>query len=194
MTCAQQTANGVEHDVPAPVAFISVVCMGAYGSMFSDFGPSFTIRDKTGEEVSCLLRSSTWLARCNPAAPRPTHQPVTRIVTNISPEGIVTVLNEKEGGKRVGVPDNDHEGWITFTDVKGCVAADGTSINDVPRMRARPVFDKYTDKEGRERSYVHPLAAPADRPCYRAAAPLLTSVVVVTPPGASTPTASTSAT
>ena len=67
----------------------------------------------------------------------------------------MTVLNEKDGGKRVGVPDNDHEGWITFTDVKGCVAADGTSINDVPRIRARAVFDKYTDKEGRERSYVH---------------------------------------
>lgn len=134
-------ARTVERDgvrVESPVAFISVVCMGAYGSMFSDFGPKFTIRDKTGEE------------------------PVTRIVTNIAPDGRVTVLTDKEHGKRIGIADNDHEGWLKFSDVRGCTTADGHSINEVPRFRAHAVFDKYTDKNGKERTRFNPFAVQID--------------------------------
>jgi len=47
----EKTVDGETQKVSAPAAFISVVTMGAYGSVFSDFGPHFTIRDKTGEEV-----------------------------------------------------------------------------------------------------------------------------------------------
>ena len=134
----QRTVNGVTTKVPSPVAFISVVAMGAYGAMFSDFGPSFTVRDETGEE------------------------PVTRIVTDISPTGRVSVLDVNDGGKRIGVADNDHEGWVTFTDVKGCADASGHSINDVPRFRARAVYDKYTDGSGKERTRFNPYAVQID--------------------------------
>jgi len=76
---------------------------------------------------------------------------VTHIVTNVSDNGLVSVLTDTEGGKRIGLADNEHEGWVTFTEVKGCTDGSGKSINDVKRFRARAVYDKYTDAKGKQR-------------------------------------------
>ncbi|CAM9093263.1 unnamed protein product, partial [Ectocarpus fasciculatus] len=114
---------------PAPIRFISVAANGAMGVMFTDFGPEFTVSDQTGEP------------------------PVQRVITNITceQEGVVTLLdpNDSELAKKADVSDNDHEGFISFSEVEGMycrdehsLKRDGHSINSSGAWRAREIWKK----------------------------------------------------
>lgn len=116
----------------SPIRFISVAAIGAMGVMFTDFGPEFTVSDQTGEP------------------------PVQRVITNITceKEGIVTLLdpNESELAKKADVTDNDHEGFISFSEVEGMycrdehsLKRDGHSINSSGTWRAREIWKKVPD-------------------------------------------------
>lgn len=117
---------------PAPIRFISVAANGAMGVMFTDFGPEFTVSDQTGEP------------------------PVQRVITNITceQEGVVTLLdpNDSELAKKADVSDNDHEGFISFSEVEGMycrdehsLKRDGHSINSSGAWRAREIWKKVPD-------------------------------------------------
>jgi ubiquitin-activating enzyme E1 len=70
------------------IAFIATSTYGLFGSLFCDFGPSFTVIDKNGEN------------------------PITGMISSISPEGLVTMMEEG----RHGLEDGD---VITFEEVVG---------------------------------------------------------------------------
>ncbi|CAM9863550.1 unnamed protein product, partial [Heterosigma akashiwo] len=77
------------------IAFLACDVKGVAGYIFSDFGPSFTIKDMNGEN------------------------PLTRIITHISneEEGVVTLLGAfGEGGRVHGVEESDHDGWVSIDD------------------------------------------------------------------------------
>ncbi|KAI9759737.1 MAG: S-glutathionyl-(chloro)hydroquinone reductase [Chaenotheca gracillima] len=71
---------------------------GLFGSIFTDFGKDFTVTDATGED------------------------PITGIVSDIDPEGLVTALDET----RHGLEDGD---FVTFSEVEGM----GALNNAAPR-------------------------------------------------------------
>lgn len=117
---------------PAPIRFICVATYGVVGAMFSDFGPEFVVSDKTGEP------------------------PVQRVITGISceKEGVVSLLdpNESELAKKADVADNDHEGFISFSEVEGMYCKEeaniktlGHSINSSGVWRAREIWKQVPD-------------------------------------------------
>lgn len=117
---------------PDPIRFIAVSANGAMGVMFTDFGPEFSVSDQTGEP------------------------PVQRVITNVTceQEGIVTLLdpNESELAKKADVTDNDHEGFISFSEIEGMycrdehsLKRDGHSINSSGTWRAREIWKKVPD-------------------------------------------------
>ncbi|CAM9863686.1 unnamed protein product, partial [Heterosigma akashiwo] len=116
----------------AAIAFLACDVKGVAGYIFSDFGPSFTIKDMNGEN------------------------PLTRIITHISneEEGVVTLLGAfgEEGGRVHGLEESDHDGWVSIDDVEGMEAADGGSINTAEPMKiafcTKPVFDPFRLKVG----------------------------------------------
>lgn len=61
------------------IAFISVSTHGLFGSLFCDFGPSFTVVDQNGEN------------------------PITGMISSITPDGLVTMMEEG----RHGLEDDD---------------------------------------------------------------------------------------
>jgi len=113
------------------IAFLACDVKGVAGYIFSDFGPSFTIKDMNGEN------------------------PLTRIITHISneEEGVVTLLGAfgEEGGRVHGLEESDHDGWVSIDDVEGMEAADGGSINTAEPMKiafcTKPVT-RYETKDG----------------------------------------------
>jgi molybdopterin/thiamine biosynthesis adenylyltransferase len=117
---------------PAPIRFIAVNALGALAYIFSDFGSDFTVADKNGEP------------------------PVQRVITHISndKEGIVTLLdpNDSELAKKADISDNDHEGFITFSEVEGMYCKEegniktlGHSLNTSGPWRAREVWKRIPD-------------------------------------------------
>jgi ubiquitin-activating enzyme E1 len=70
------------------ISFISTSTHGLFGSLFCDFGPSFMVNDDNGEN------------------------PVTGMISSITPEGTVTMMEEG----RHGLEDGD---VITFEEVVG---------------------------------------------------------------------------
>jgi ubiquitin-activating enzyme E1 len=70
------------------IAFISTSTHGLFGSLFCDFGPSFTVVDQNGEN------------------------PVTGMISSITPDGLVTMMEEG----RHGLEDGD---VVTFEEVVG---------------------------------------------------------------------------
>jgi ubiquitin-activating enzyme E1 len=70
------------------IAFISASTHGLFGSLFCDFGPAFTVVDQNGEN------------------------PITGMISAITPEGIVTMMEEG----RHGLEDGD---VVTFEEVVG---------------------------------------------------------------------------
>ena len=104
----------------SPIRFIAVGTLGALGYIFSDFGDEFLISDQTGEP------------------------PVQRVITGISnaKEGIVTLVspNDSELAKRADITDNDHEGFVSFSEVQGMTTSGGESLNDSGVWRAREVW------------------------------------------------------
>jgi molybdopterin/thiamine biosynthesis adenylyltransferase len=115
-----------------PIRFIAANALGALAFIFSDFGADFAVADKNGEP------------------------PVQRVITNISneKEGIVTLLtpNESELAKKADVSDNDHEGFISFSEVEGMYCKEeqniktlGHSLNTSGPWRAREVWKRVPD-------------------------------------------------
>mmetsp|Transcript_34128 Transcript_34128/g.63687 ORF Transcript_34128/g.63687 Transcript_34128/m.63687 type:complete len:1360 (+) Transcript_34128:153-4232(+) len=115
-------ARGRKIVMPSPVRFISVGALGALGYIFSDFGDEFTVSDQTGEP------------------------PVQRVITGITiaEEGIVSLVNpnDSELAKRADISDDDHEGFISFSEVQGMVSGEGLSLNDSGVWRAREVWNR----------------------------------------------------
>jgi ubiquitin-activating enzyme E1 len=70
------------------IAFISTSTHGLFGSLFCDFGPSFMVIDQNGEN------------------------PVTGMISSITPDGLVTMMEEG----RHGLEDGD---VVTFEEVVG---------------------------------------------------------------------------
>ena len=111
---------------PCPIRFVSVVALGAFGYIFSDFGDEFSVHDQTGEPA------------------------VQRVITHISneKEGIVSLLspNDSELARRADICDNDHEGYVSFSEVKGMNAVSNTelgpSLNDSGVWRAHEVWKR----------------------------------------------------
>jgi len=125
-------SRGRKTTKPTPIRFIAAGGFGASGYIFSDFGPEFTVSDKSGEP------------------------PVQRVITHISnaEEGIVSLLEptESELAKKADIADNDHEGFISFNEVEGMYAKDesfmkscGHSINSSGIWRASEVWKKVSD-------------------------------------------------
>lgn len=96
------------------IAFISTSTHGLFGSLFCDFGPSFTVVDQNGEN------------------------PVTGMISSITPDGLVTMMEEG----RHGLEDGD---VVTFEEVVGLEVnkrefkvevktADTFSIGDVAEL------------------------------------------------------------
>ena len=117
---------------PSPIRFIAVGAFGASGYIFSDFGPEFTVADKSGEP------------------------PVQRVITHISSaeEGIVSLLdpNESELAKKADITDNDHEGFVSFEEVEGMYCKEenqikiwGHSVNTSGVWRASEVWKTTPD-------------------------------------------------
>jgi ubiquitin-activating enzyme E1 len=73
-----------KHDI----AFISTSTHGLFGSLFCDFGPSFMVVDQNGEN------------------------PITGMISSITPDGLVTMMEEG----RHGLEDGD---VVTFEEVDG---------------------------------------------------------------------------
>jgi len=73
-----------EHDI----SFISTSTHGLFGSLFCDFGPSFMVVDQNGET------------------------PITGMISSITPDGLVTMMEEG----RHGLEDGD---VVTFEEVVG---------------------------------------------------------------------------
>lgn len=115
-------ARGRKTVTPAPIRFIGVGALGALGYIFSDFGDEFTVSDQTGEP------------------------PVQRVITGITcaEEGIVSLVNpnDSELAKRADITDDDHEGFVSFSEVQGMVSKDGMSFNDSGVWRAREVWNR----------------------------------------------------
>jgi len=116
----------------SPIKFIAANAFGALAFIFSDFGPEFSVADKTGEP------------------------PVQRVITHISneKEGIVSLLdpNDSELAKKADISDTDHEGFITFSEVEGMYCKDehnikllGHSVNTSGVWRAREVWKRVPD-------------------------------------------------
>ena len=70
------------------ISFISTSTHGLFGSLFCDFGPSFIVVDKNGEN------------------------PATGMISSITPDGLVTMMEES----RHGLEDGD---VVTFEEVDG---------------------------------------------------------------------------
>jgi ubiquitin-activating enzyme E1 len=70
------------------ISFISTTTHGLFGSIFCDFGPSFMVVDQNGEN------------------------PVTGMISSITPDGLVTMMEEG----RHGLEDGD---VVTFEEVVG---------------------------------------------------------------------------
>lgn len=70
------------------ISFISTSTHGLFGSLFCDFGPSFIVVDQNGEN------------------------PITGMVSSITPDGLVTMMEEG----RHGLEDGD---VVTFEEVDG---------------------------------------------------------------------------
>lgn len=70
------------------ISFISTSTYGLFGSLFCDFGPSFMVVDQNGEN------------------------PVTGMISSITPDGLVTMMEEG----RHGLEDGD---VVTFEEVVG---------------------------------------------------------------------------
>jgi ubiquitin-activating enzyme E1 len=70
------------------IAFISTSTHGLFGSLFCDFGPSFLVVDQNGEN------------------------PITGMISSITPDGLVTMMEEG----RHGLEDGD---TIVFQEVDG---------------------------------------------------------------------------
>ena len=115
-------ARGRRHAVPSPIRFIAVEALGALGFIFSDFGDEFSVSDQTGEP------------------------PVQRVITGITnaEEGIVSLVNPNDSdlAKKADISDDDHMGFVTFSEVEGMVNADGLSLNDSGVWRAREVWKR----------------------------------------------------
>ena len=116
-------ARGRKKVVPAPIRFISVGALGALGFIFSDFGDEFFVSDQTGEP------------------------PVQRVITDITcaEEGIVSLVNpyDSDLAKKADINDDEHMGFVTFSEIKGMISADGVSLNDAPGVwRAREVWKR----------------------------------------------------
>lgn len=116
----------------SPIRFIAAGGFGVMGYIFSDFGPEFTVADKSGEP------------------------PVQRVITNISNEleGIVSLLEptESELARKADIADTDHEGFVSFGEVEGMYCRDengiktwGHSINTSSVWRAREVWKQVPD-------------------------------------------------
>jgi len=70
------------------ISFISTSTHGLFGSLFCDFGPSFMVIDQNGEN------------------------PITGMISSITPDGLVTMMEEG----RHGLEDGD---VVTFEEVAG---------------------------------------------------------------------------
>ena len=70
------------------IAFIATSTHGLFGSLFCDFGPSFTVVDQNGEN------------------------PVMGMISSITPDGLVTMMEEGRHGLETG-------DVVTFTEVQG---------------------------------------------------------------------------
>jgi ubiquitin-activating enzyme E1 len=70
------------------IAFVSTSTHGLFGSLFCDFGPSFMVIDQNGEN------------------------PITGMISSITPDGLVTMMEEG----RHGLEDGD---VVTFEEVVG---------------------------------------------------------------------------
>lgn len=81
------------------ILFIAAGTFGPTCYIFSDFGPSFTVRDANGEAVA------------------------TRIVTHVSSEenAVVTLLGAagEEGARHHNIEESEHEGWVELSDIEG---------------------------------------------------------------------------
>eukprot|EP00611_Tribonema_gayanum_P030367 TRINITY_DN8423_c0_g1_i1.p1 TRINITY_DN8423_c0_g1~~TRINITY_DN8423_c0_g1_i1.p1 ORF type:complete len:705 (+),score=261.06 TRINITY_DN8423_c0_g1_i1:59-2173(+) len=113
------------------IAFIAVGTLGATGYVFSDFGPSYTIRDANGEAVA------------------------TRIVTDISnaEEAVVTLLGaaDEEGGRMHGMEESDHDGWVEIRDVEGMDGPNGKGLAELGPFNIKTCTRKTTvlvEKDG----------------------------------------------
>ncbi|KDO35490.1 hypothetical protein SPRG_00337 [Saprolegnia parasitica CBS 223.65] len=99
------------------IGFIACDIPGAFGYAFTDFGPSFTTHDATGEN------------------------PITRIITDISSDedGLVSLLGPDEDGKMHELPDSDHDGYVDISEVDGMVSLDdpSQSINTMGPYRIK---------------------------------------------------------
>ncbi|OQR97624.1 ubiquitin activating enzyme, E1 family [Achlya hypogyna] len=87
------------------IGFIACNIPGAFGYAFTDFGPTFTTHDATGEN------------------------PITRIITDITSDadGLVSLLGPDDDGKMHELPDSDHDGWVEISEVEGMVNLDDPS-------------------------------------------------------------------
>ena len=121
-TIVSYDSRGRKIVTPAPIRFISVGALGALGYIFSDFGDEFTVSDETGEP------------------------PVQRVITGITiaEEGIVSLVNpnDSELAKKADINDDEHQGYVSFSEVEGMVSKDGMSLNDSGVWRAREVWKR----------------------------------------------------
>mmetsp|Transcript_6734 Transcript_6734/g.11868 ORF Transcript_6734/g.11868 Transcript_6734/m.11868 type:complete len:1134 (+) Transcript_6734:262-3663(+) len=110
------------------VGFFLTGIHGLFGYVFVDLGKEFTIRDKNGEQV------------------------VTRIIDGIDtsvgePNECVVHLLPPPDGKRHGLEDDPHEGWITLDEIDGEL---GQILNQKGPFRAKHVyFDRIDKKTGK---------------------------------------------
>lgn len=87
---AQRAVDAICHK--SDIKFISVSARGVFGSVFCDFGPSFTVTDATGEQPKTVLVSA---------------------ITKENPP-VVTCLDEQRHDLETG-------DYVTFTEVQGMV-------------------------------------------------------------------------
>eukprot|EP00607_Mallomonas_marina_P011049 CAMPEP_0182424776 /NCGR_PEP_ID=MMETSP1167-20130531/11039_1 /TAXON_ID=2988 /ORGANISM="Mallomonas Sp, Strain CCMP3275" /LENGTH=1346 /DNA_ID=CAMNT_0024604855 /DNA_START=37 /DNA_END=4077 /DNA_ORIENTATION=+ len=131
-TISSYDLRGRKLTKPAPIRFIAVGSYGVMGYIFSDFGPEFTVADKSGEP------------------------PVQRVITSISQEesGVISLLDpsESELAKKADIEDTEHQGFVSFSEVEGMYSKEesgvklwGHSINTSGVWRAKEVWKTIPD-------------------------------------------------
>jgi len=105
----------------AGVAFIAAAVRGPACFAFSDFGARFTVRDATGEAPATrVVKDVTFRRRGGGPGGGAGGGGEEGEAGLGEAEALVTLLGMDDHGAMHGLPESEHDGWVTFDGVQGC--------------------------------------------------------------------------